>query len=178
MTENEHSELIKAAQNGDADAFEALVNLYYVIMYKMAFKWCGDKNMAEDITQDSCIKLARNINSFSFKSKFTSWLYTLVINTGRDLVKSDSRHPENPDALEHISINATGEEATYAREVIAAIYELPPSEREALMLVLNDGYTHAEAASILGTKEGTISWRISEAKKKLSEQFGKEQNYG
>lgn len=178
MTEAEHEELIKAAQAGDADAFEALVNLYYAIMFKMAFKWCGDKTMAEDITQDACIKLARSINSFSFKSKFTSWLYTLVINTGRDLIKSDARHPENPDALDKLPVKADGEDAIYTQQVLAAIYELPRSEREALLLVLNDGYTHSEAADILGTKEGTISWRISEAKKKLNDKFGKEQSYG
>lgn len=178
MTENEHRELILAAQNGDADAFEALVNLYYAIMFKMAFKWCGDRTMAEDITQDACIKLARSINSFAFKSKFTSWLYTLVINTGRDYIISDARHPENPDALETIPVKAEGEDAIYTRQVLAAIYELPPSEREAVLLVLNDGYTHAEAAEILGTKEGTISWRISEAKKKLNAKFSGEAAYG
>ena len=178
MTEIEHEELIKAAQNGDADAFERLMNLYYAILFKMAFKYCGNKDMAEDITQEACIKLARNINSFRFKSKFTSWLYTLVLNTARDYIKSDSRHPENPDALETLPVKAEGEDAAYTRQVLAAIYELPPSERQALILVLNDGYTHAEAGDILGVKEGTISWRISEAKKKLNEKFGKEVSYG
>lgn len=178
MTEIEHEELIKAAQSGDADAFERLVNLYYAILFKMAFKYCGNRTMAEDITQEACIKLARHIHSFAFKSKFTSWLYTLVMNTARDYIKSDARHPENPDALEALPVKAEGEDAAYTRQVLAAVYELPPSEREALILVLNDGYTHAEAGKILGVKEGTISWRISEAKKKLSERFGKDAAYG
>ncbi|MFP4313060.1 MAG: RNA polymerase sigma factor [Alphaproteobacteria bacterium] len=178
MTESEHKELIKAAQNGDADAFEALINLYYAVMFKMAFKWCGRQDMAEDITQEACLKLARGIKSYSFKSKFTSWLYTLVLNTGRDFVKSDARHPESPDGLEKLPVKAKGEDAIYTRQVLAAIYELPLSEREAVLLVLNDGYTHAEAADILGTKEGTISWRISEAKKKLQSKFGEGAAYG
>lgn len=178
MTEAEHSDLIRRAQSGDARAFEALVNLYYGIMYKMAYKYVLNKETAEDITQDACIKLARGINNFRFESKFTSWLYRLVINAARDHIKSQARHPENPDALETLAVKAEGEDAAYTREVLAAIYQLPDGEREALMLVLNDGYTHAEASEMLGVKEGTISWRISEAKKKLSAQFGKETAHG
>ncbi len=178
MTEAEHSALIKRAQSGDARAFEELVNLYYGIMYKMAYKYVLNRETAEDITQDACIKLARGLNSFTFQSKFTSWLYRLVINAARDHIKSQARHPENPDALETLAVKAEGEDAVYTLEVLKAIYQLPAGEREALMLVLNDGYTHAEAGDILGVKEGTISWRISEAKKKLSGQFKQEAVHG
>lgn len=179
MSEDEHRELITRAQNGDASAFAELANLYYGIMFKMAFKWCGRRELAEDITQESCIKLARFIGNFKGQSRFTSWLYMLVINTGRDLIKSSNRHPDNPDALEFVpSASNNGEDDLYAKEILAAIAQLPQGEREALMLVLHDGYTHAQAGDILGVKEGTISWRISEAKKKLNDRFGKEAHYG
>jgi RNA polymerase sigma-70 factor, ECF subfamily len=180
MTEAEHSELIRRAQGGDARAFEELLNLYYGIIFKMAFKFCGKKELAEDITQESCIKLARFIANFKGQSKFTSWLYMLVINTGRDMIKSSSRHNgENAEVLEFLpSISNNGEDDLHTSQVLAAISELPQGEREALMLVLYDGYNHAEAGEILGVKEGTISWRISEAKKKLNNQFGKEAHYG
>ena len=69
---NEDSELIKRAVAGNADAFESLINEYYEVMFKMAFKWCGNRRDAEDITQDACIKLARGISSYNGKSKFTS----------------------------------------------------------------------------------------------------------
>ncbi len=164
-------ELIKQAQAGDPRAFEALVNAHYEVMYKMAYKWCGQATLAEDITQEACIKLARGIHSYNHKSKFTSWLYTLVINVGRDLIKKDARHPENPDALEFVLKPDQKEDRAYAHEILRYIYALPDGEREALMLVMNDGYSHKEAGDILGVKEGTISWRISEARKKLAEKF-------
>lgn len=180
MSEDEHRELIRRAQNGDARAFEELLNLYYGIMFKMAFKFCGKKELAEDITQESCIKLARFLGSFKGQSKFTSWLYRLVINTGRDMIKSSSRHDgESADILEFIPVlSGNSEDDLYTKDVLKAIAALPQGEREALMLVLYDGYNHAQAGNILGVKEGTISWRISEAKKKLNAAFGKEAIYG
>ena len=92
MPDAEDKELIKRAQAGDTAAFEALVNNYYGIMFKMAFKWCGDRTAAEDITQEACMKLARGIDSFRHDSAFTSWLYRLVINTAKDWFKSQNRH--------------------------------------------------------------------------------------
>lgn len=178
MTEAEHSELIRRAQSGDSKAFEELMNLYYGIMFKMAYKYCLNREMAEDITQEACIKLARGLTLFRFESKFTSWLYRLVINAGRDYLESQNRHSKASGELDDIAVKAEGEDALYAKEVLAAIYQLPEGEREALILVLNDGYSHAEAGVILGVKEGTISWRISEARKKLGAQFSKEQSHG
>lgn len=180
MTEAEHSALIRRAQSGDSRAFEELLTLYYGIMFKMAFKWCANRELAEDITQESCIKLARVIGQFRFQSKFTSWLYRLVINTGRDIVKSYARHQHMSDAaLEFIPAhNSNSENDLYNKQILGAIARLPQSEREALMLVLHDGYTHAQAGEILGVKEGTISWRISEARKKLGDMFGKEAVHG
>ena len=174
MSEEEHLELIKRAQNGDARAFEELVNLYYGIMFKMAYKWCINKDMAEDITQDACIKLARGLGNFKGQSRFTTWLYRIVINTGHDYIRTHNRNPATHEDLEMITVKAEGEDALYTKEILEAIYKLPEGEREALILVMNDGHTHAEAAEILGVKEGTISWRISEARKKLNDQFGKE----
>ena len=84
MLQPADNDLITKAQGGDKSAFEALVRENYDVMFRIAFKWCGNQEDAEDITQNACIKLARNIDGFQFKSAFTSWLYRLVINTAID----------------------------------------------------------------------------------------------
>lgn len=178
MNANEDTELIKKAQQGDTAAFEALVNGYYDVMYKMAFKWCGSKSSAEDITQEACIKLARGLESFRHNAKFTSWLYRLVINTARDWVKAQNRHNHGPDGLETVSMSMKEDDKLHAQEVMAAIYKLPEGEKEALLLVFSEGLSHKEAAEILECKESTISWRIHEARKKLGALFEGERNYG
>lgn len=178
MSKNEDRELIKRARSGDATAFEALANRYYETMFKMAYKFCGNRQDAEDITQESCIRLARGIHSFKGDSAFTSWLYRLVINTGKDWYKSNNRHPKSDEGLETAQISAKGEDQIYAKQVIAAVYELPEGERDALLLVMSEGLSHKEAGQILGCKESTISWRIHEARKKLGTLFEMEQKYG
>jgi len=174
----EDSALITLAKKGDACAFENLVNRHYQTMFKMAFKWCGNKNDAEDITQDACIKLARGLDSFKGECAFTSWLYRLTINAGKDWYKKQNRHPSNPDALETVSSKSKSEDTVYAKQVIAAVHELPDGEKAALLLVMSEGLSHKEAAKTLGVKESTVSWRIHEARKKLSAQFERNENYG
>lgn len=178
MNTKEEHDLINAAKSGDRRAFEALLNSYYDIMFKFAIKWCGNKNDAEDITQNACIKLVRALDKFDGRSAFSTWLYRLVINCGKDWYKSQNRHPSNPDALETAKIDSKSEDQLYTKQVLNAVHQLPEGEKDALLLVMSEGLSHKEAADILGCKESTISWRIHEARKKLSAQFEKEQNYG
>ncbi len=177
MDQGEEYKLIKAVQGGDAKAFEALINMHYDTIYRMAFKWCGNKANAEDITQEACIKLARGINSFKFNSAFTSWLYRLVINTAKDFYKQAARQPSS-DGIDTAKIESGSEGQLYAREVLAEVAKLPDGEKEALLLVMGEGLSHKEAGVILGCKESTISWRIHEARKKLAKLAGKETQYG
>lgn len=179
MPYTDETELLNRASRGDADAFEALVNTYYEVMFKMAYKWCGNNRDAEDITQESCIKLARGISSFKGGSKFTSWLYVMVINTAKDWYKSQNRHPEGTELLESIVADSENtEQKLYTRQVLDEVNKLPDAEKESLLLVMGQGLSHKEAADLSGVKESTISWRIHEARKKLESIFGKEERYG
>lgn len=179
MTQNLLEQHIKAAQSGDAHAFEYVVNESYDIMFKMAFKWCGHEGDAQDITQEACIKLARGIGSFRHDCKFSSWLYRLVINTAKDWYKSQNRHPQgDQEALERIAVTGDAQSEQNVRQIWEQVYKLPDGEKEALLLVSGEGLSHKEAAKLLGVKESTVSWRIHEARKKLEKIFGKEERYG
>lgn len=178
MDEPDDLELIEKARAGNARAFEALVNKHYRTMFKMAYKYCGNQSDAEDITQDACMKLARGIDSFKGDSAFTSWLYRLVINCAKDYFKKHNRHVSASTDIELVRRPDKKEDRMYAKEVLAAVYELPEGEKDALLLVMSEGLSHAEAAKALGCKESTISWRIHEARKKLAAQFEKDEKYG
>lgn len=139
-------------------------------MYKMAYKYIQNKEAAEDITQNACIKLVRALDTFKFQSAFTSWLYTLVINTAKDWIKSQSRHNSESGAINmQADPAATNEDVHYAQQVMEQIEKLPKKEREALILVTIEGLSHARVAEDLRCSEGTISWRVHEARKKLKE---------
>jgi RNA polymerase sigma-70 factor (ECF subfamily) len=177
---SEQSALIKQAQSGDRVAFESLLRAHYDVMYRMAYKWCGNKADAEDITQNACIKLARSIGTFRFQSAFVTWLYRLVINTAKDWAKArpgPTADPEFETGRAHAQA-PVGEDRVYARQVMAYMRTMPEREQAALYLVFGEGLTHREAASVMACKESTVSWYIHEARKKLRSFEKMERRYG
>ncbi len=165
--------LIKDAQKGSRNAFERLIDAQYDTMFRYAHTYTRNTQDAEDIAQDAAMKLARSIRSFKFKSKFSSWLYVLVMNTAKDFYKKQNRQPIAVEqaALETASQQEHQEEEQYARQVLDFVHGLPEGEKDALLLVMQEGLNHKEAAKLLGVKESTISWRIHEARKKLDAAF-------
>jgi RNA polymerase sigma-70 factor (ECF subfamily) len=167
-------DLIARARDGDRVAFEALLREHYDAMFRVALRWSGNRHDAEDITQEACIKLARHIGSFRSESAFSSWLYRLVVNTGKDMVR---RRPK-PVADPEVSVAPSGEDQVHARQVLALVDALPANERLALVLVHGEGLRHRDAAAIMDCKESTVSWYIHEARKKLGAHGAKAGQHG
>ena len=170
--------LIERAQNGDRSAFEALLRDHYDVIYRIAYKWCGNKADAEDITQNACVKLARSLGSFRFQSAFLTWLYPLVINTAKDWAKSRKQSSADLETVPEPSEPAQGEDTVYARQVMEQVRQLPDKEKEAVYLVFSEGLSHREAAAIMNCKASTVSWYIHEARKKLQSFLEMECRYG
>lgn len=172
MAERTDHDLIYASQNNDRAAFAMLVERHYRFMFKVAWKWCGNRDDAEDIAQEAAVKLARGIHAFRFESEFTTWLHSLVVNAGKDYFKAKNRTTarEKPlfDDVEFASRDLSPEEQAESKDVLKAIATLPEDMRETVVLVCWQGLSHREAGDILGCAEGTVSWRISEARKKIA----------
>lgn len=168
------TDTIKRAVAGDASAFRDVLDAHYMIVYRMAYRCCGNKTDAEDITQMTCLKLAQNIGSFKGDSAFTTWLYTVVLNTSRDWLRSQGRHERGAveiGVVENIVTTlGTPEQTLEQKQKMDMIRALPDVEREAIWLVFGEGMSHKDAAAVMGCAEGTISYRIHEARKKLDAQ--------
>ncbi|MEP5765713.1 MAG: RNA polymerase sigma factor [Halieaceae bacterium] len=169
----DHDEaLIRRAQQGDAGAFEQLLESNYETVYRFAYKWCGKQEDAEDITQQACIKLARVLGQFRFESAFSSWLYRLVINCARDWSRSQRRHTDASEPLQENTLqpaNGNPVEAQVHRwQLLGQLDQLPDGIKETLLLVHAEGMTHSEAATVLAVKESTVSWRLHEFRKNFS----------
>lgn len=168
MNNTNNQELIRSAQDGNKQAFETLIREHYDVMYKMAFKWCGNRDMAQDVVQDACIKIARNIDSFRFQSSFTSWLYRIVINTAKDRQRQDRRFTTLPEINDIHDSTADLVNQLYAQQILQLIQFLPEKEKTAILLVFGEGLTHKEAAFSMQCKESTVSWYIHQARKNLA----------
>lgn len=165
--------LIREAIDGNSYAFEQLVRRHYMMMYKVAFKWCGRREDAEDIAQNACIKLGQNIRSFRFDAAFTTWLYRIVINTAKDYKRKQRN--EVP-LFEEMDLPASGqnqEDTLMAKQLLMVVERLPPKLREAVILVFCEDMSHRQAAEVLGCAESTVSWRIHQARKKIDNSLEK-----
>lgn len=161
-------ELVRRALNDDRRAFDGLVQRHYDIMFRMAYKWSGNRDAAADITHNAFLKMAANLHRFRGGSAFRTWLCRIVINTAKDWTKSQ-RHYQAFEIFEeqdHSQVSAV--DKIYASEVLRGVYALPEKERDAVLLVFWEGFSHAEAGKILGCMEKTVSWRIHSARKKLA----------
>lgn len=161
--------LAAAAAEGDADAFSLLLERHYDGVFRLAFRLTGIKAEAEDLTQDICAALAAKLAKFRGEAKFTTWLWRVVVNAAHDRRRRAATHARHADGWGDWEVDrrAADEETAEALDWLGqAMRALPDDLRDTLALVLDDA-THDEAAEVLGISPGTVSWRISEAKKRL-----------
>ena len=161
--------LALAAAGGDAEAFTSLITRHYDRVFRLAFRLTGAKAQAEDLTQDICASLPAKIRAFRGDAKFTTWLYRVTVNAASDRRRRQATRAKAADGWGEVEI-ARREETKEANEALdwltQAMKALPEDLRDTVALILDD-VTHADAADILGVSEGTISWRMSEVKKRL-----------
>lgn len=161
--------LARAAADGDRQAFALLVGRVYDRVYGYAVRLTGSRTEAEDLAQDLCAALPTKLRTFRGDARLTTWLYRITVNAARDRFRRAATHARAADGWGDWELARQAELAETAERVdwlMTAMRGLSVDLRETLALVL-DGVTHAEAAQILEISEGTVSWRISEAKKKL-----------
>jgi RNA polymerase sigma-70 factor (ECF subfamily) len=164
------SALAAAAIAGDGEAFRRLVERHYDMIYRIAYRYLGSAADAEDIAQDVCITLATKLARFNNRSRFTTWLVSIVINRCRDFLR---RRKSSQALVEKYAVLRAADEADQedtdkrSRWLHDALQSLEPSIRETVLLILGEDLSHAEAAKILGCAESTVSWRVHMARKQL-----------
>lgn len=162
--------LVRRAAHGDGEAFAAVIEAHYELIYRTAWKWCGNRADAEDIAQDVCIKLGGAIGGFDGRSAFSSWLYRITLNAVRDMQRAGRRRGLKASAYAEITpenIPAEQEAAATQGQIWEAVRGLPERQRDAVLLVYAEDLSHAAAAEIMGIREATVSFHLHEARKTL-----------
>jgi RNA polymerase sigma factor (sigma-70 family) len=168
MTTGDES-LALAAANGDGRAFALLLDRHYDRLFALAFRLTGSRAEAEDLTQDICAALPAKLAHYRAEARLTTWLYRVVVNAAHDRRRRRASYLRATTGWGDWELARAAEmsEARDAQDWLAAsMRRLPEDLRDTLALVLDD-VTHAEAAEVLGVSEGTISWRMSEIRKRL-----------
>lgn len=181
MTREEESAVILKVQQGDANAFEALVTAYQKQVYNLALRTVGNPEDAADLSQEAFLRAYRSIGSFRGDSKFSVWLYRLTTNICIDFLRSKGRKPtvsltmENDDeetqeldvADDRFDPEENFQRAELQRAVQRGLNSLPEEFRTILILRELEGMSYAEIGEILHLEEGTVKSRLFRARSRL-----------
>ncbi len=188
MTEAAHDEdgpLVSLCRNGDTDAFEALVKRHQKKMLNIAYRMTGSYEDACEIVQDAFVSAHKNITRFEERSRFSTWLYTIVVNQTRNHLKKAEtvacrrevslddpvRSEEGGVCLEPASKEPSVLDTLEQREVQARVQQcinrLDEEFREVLVLRDVQGFGYEEISSLLGLAAGTVKSRLFRARESV-----------
>jgi len=135
-------------------------------LYRLAYSWCHDAALADDLAQEALTKALRKGDQLREPGNLDRWLFRILANCWRDYLRR-SREFVNVDdlVLEHDETpeRSYGTQETVAR-IRAAVARLPNGQRQVLTLIDLEGVSYADASQILGIPVGTVMSRISRAR--------------
>jgi RNA polymerase sigma-70 factor (ECF subfamily) len=172
----EPHELIAAAAGGDLVAFERLYRHFSPRVYGLCLRLTGQREAAEDCTQESFVAAWRALAGFEGRSRFSSWLHRIAVNTvlaRRRGLRVEYEVAESASGLPEVA-DPGGEEPPLDLE--RAIAGLPEGARHVLVLVGIYGFSHAEAARTLSIAEGTCKAQLHRARGLLAAALGLEKS--
>ena len=177
MPKDSDRELVDSARNGDVAAFGTFVRRHQKRVYRVVVHMLRDAAEAEDVTQEAFVRAYGALDRFDGRSEPFTWLYRIAVNLSLNTLRSRkaSRGASTPDdprveaALAHSGTDPSN--GSVDRQMALALCDgidsLSETLRTTLVLVTVDGLTHSDAAEVLGCPEGTVAWRVHEARKKL-----------
>jgi RNA polymerase sigma-70 factor (ECF subfamily) len=168
--------LVQRACAGDARAFERLYREHSGRVYGLCLRMTRDAAVAEDCTQETFINAWRSLASFQTRSSLGTWLHRIAVNV---VLARRRRVVPEPTSLEEEEESGAEwqfvlETPLEEKEIESAIQGLPPGARDVVVLYAIYGYSHQEAAGMLGIAEGTCKAQLHRARRLLRERLGVE----
>lgn len=156
---------------------EIILEAHYDTIFAFSVQALGCREEAQDLTHDVCLSLAEKLPEFRGECRVTTWLYRIVLNAARDRIRARHRRARLDDAWRDHAAAAcdSNARASAAREWLSdAMKVLDETDRVMIALAVSAGFTQAETAEILEMSPGTVAWRMSEIRRKLSKQADRE----
>lgn len=165
-------EIIRRCQDGEKEAFNALIRTYYPYVTKYLLKLSNNADLTEDLTQDVFLKVIRSIDTFNLNGKaaFATYMITIAKNTFIDYTRQNKVQfselsETDVQAVENVETKVLSN-LTFD-EITKYIDSLPPNQASVIRLKYIDEYTLKEIESITGVPVKTVKSRIHEGTKKL-----------
>jgi RNA polymerase sigma-70 factor, ECF subfamily len=156
---------------GDTDAFEEIVVRWQAPLLNLAYRFCRDRGLAEEMAQEAFLKVFRSLGRWRRDAGFSTWMFSVALNHYRTTLR---RHiPQSVDLAELDAVTGSGDLAgemdAAANDSIVrrAVALLPPKYRDAIVVYYFQQQDVAETAGTLGVKPGTVKARLHRARKLL-----------
>jgi RNA polymerase sigma-70 factor (ECF subfamily) len=174
---DEERATLDALRRGDPAAFDAVYDRFRARIFSFLARLSSDRALAEDLTQETFLRLASHAQSLTPETRLRAWLFTVARNLQRDHRR---RRLLDLDRLESLSL--WPERCTHAgspldlteadetrRRLEHALLRIPEPMREALLLVVVEGLSNDDAAEVLGLRPDAVRQRVSRARALLRE---------
>ncbi len=169
MVDTDEQNLVRRSLEGDRDAFGALIAAHQDVLFNVALRMCGDREDAREIVQTVFLKAWRKLHTFDRRNRFFSWIYRIMVNETLNLVTRRPPCDPLPETLRDPG-SAPDEDCARAEAgdiVQAALLELPPTQREVIVLRHFQDLSYREMGELLGVPEKTVKSRLHESRRRL-----------
>jgi len=171
LTQPDHG-VLRKAQRGDERAFSLIVRAYEQPVYNYVLRLVGDRNLAEDLTQEVFLRVYQGLPGFSDRSRFTTWLFQVTKNRVLDELRALERRPRAVVALDAIppleGVDQPFERSETIDAVWRAVESLTVDLKMALLLRDVVGLSYTEIADSLEITLATVKWRIYKAREEVA----------
>jgi RNA polymerase sigma-70 factor, ECF subfamily len=169
-------ELMARVREGEVEELGELFERHHRRLYNFFLRMVGNRQVAEDLVQETFMRMLRYRRTFRGEGEFASWMFSMARNLGATYFRRNLRHP-------HISVEEAPEpvtESTQAEElesaddvqlVRRALMQLPEDKRELLLLSRFEMLKHRQIADLLGCSVGAVKVRIHRAMRQLRETY-------
>lgn len=173
----ELNKLIEKSRQGDVRAFEIIVRTYHKYGLAVSFRIMCNEDDAKDIVQEAFIRIWKNLGNYDSRSKFTTWMYKIIVNLCYDKLKSEKRSKRifekmSEEISELKSISSTDLEKEFSSRETADLIEYfsrELSEKQRIIFVLRDieEFSINEAAEITGMSEASVKTNLFFARQNI-----------
>lgn len=160
------ADLMMRIARGDRAAFSALIERHQHYIHKLAYRFVGRWDVADDLTQDALLRVYRAAATYKATAAFSTWLYRLILNLAHDWRKSQTRRSHAPLDERSAAPARPGcetESPDLADTVQAAIHSLPDNQRDAVILHRFCRLPHREIAEIMEKSESAVESYLTRA---------------
>lgn len=168
---------IRKMKQGDDAAFDAFVRKYYGDILKYCTFHCADRKEAEDLTQETFVRFFAKLSEYRYQGKTKNYLYTIAANLCKNAFAKRAPLTAEEETLEALSERAADTENATTTHLLLewALGELPPEQREVVILHYYQDLKLREIAEILEIGLPLVKYRLRQAKLRLGELIGKEE---